>query len=112
MELFTFGFMEQHNWAHTCWKGVHLDELQTKAKFTFSSFGSFQLEASVPWPRGRTEDPDFISNMPSIRSSCVGEHTLCLDNEPVTSNTWRTQLCICKSALILLQTRFFYFFFH
>ena len=67
---------------------------------TFSARGSFQLEAGVDQSHvDGAEDPDSICNMPSIRSSWVGEHTQRLDNEPVTSNTWKTQLCIWKEAL-------------
>lgn len=70
------------------WKFIHT---------FFSTLGSFQLEAGV----GRchvdgADDPDSISYMPSIRSSLAREHTLRLDNEPVTSNTWKAQSCIWK----------------
>lgn len=101
MDLLTTGFMAQCVWTHT-WRGaVPLDELHTHLQRTRKcSIGS----GCGSRPRGRAEAPDSISNMPSIRSSWVGKHTLRLDNEPVTSNTWKTQLCIWKSALIMLQT--------
>lgn len=58
------------------------------------------------------EDPDSISNMPSIRSSMVGEHTLRLDKEPVSSNTWKTQLCIWKKCFDHDADMFFYSLIH
>lgn len=96
MGLLTTGFMAQCVWTLTWWEAVALDELHTHLQRTWKfSIGS----GCGSRPRGRAEDPDSISNMPSIRSSWVGEHTLRLDNEPVTSNTWKTQLCIWKKVL-------------
>lgn len=104
MDLLTMGFMAQCVWTHTCWEAVPLDKLHTHLQHTRKfSIGS----VCVSRPRGRSEDPDSISYMPSIPSSWVGERTLRLDNEPVTSNTRKTQLCIWKSALIRL-----FFFIH
>ena len=91
MNLLTTGFMAQCVWTHTCWEAVPLDELHTHLQHTRKfSTGS----GCVSRPRGHSEDPDSISYMPSIPSSWVGERTLRLDNEPVTSNTQKTQLCI------------------
>lgn len=82
---------------------------------TFSTLGSDQLVAGVGLCHvAGAEDLDSISNMPSIRSSWTGKRTLRFDNEPVTSNTWKTQLRIWITPLIMLQTHplILFFFFH
>lgn len=45
-----------------------------------------------------------IRKMPSIHSPWIGKRKLCLDNEPVTSNSWKTEQHIWRSALIIMQS--------
>lgn len=110
--------VERESWPGRCWRstgtdgpayyGIYSSHLLGSGPIgwssyihTFNALGSFQLEAGVGpgRPRGRAAVPDSNSSMPSIRSSWVGELTRRLDNEPVTSNTLKTQLCIGETEL-------------
>lgn len=82
-------------WTCTWWEAfhwtsfIHLVHLLHTRKFSAGSWG-----ASTPC--GPAEHSDNVIRSPSFPHGSV--HMLCLDKEPVTSNSRKTQLCVWEKS--------------